>query len=119
MIEAVTYRLGPHSSSDDPTRYRSKEEVEYWQARDPIERMRRYLEVKGLWSKAWDDALRKEIDDLVSEAIRQVEKAPPPPLESLFEDVYAEMPPHLREQMEAFLASGERRRPEISDRFPL
>ncbi|MGQ0796693.1 MAG: pyruvate dehydrogenase (acetyl-transferring) E1 component subunit alpha [Methanobacteriota archaeon] len=119
MIEAVTYRLGPHSSSDDPTRYRSKEEVEYWEARDPIERMRRYLQGKGLWSKTADEALRKEIDDLVSDAIRQVETAPPPPIESLFEDVYAEIPPHLREQMTAFLASGERRRPEISDRFPL
>jgi 2-oxoisovalerate dehydrogenase E1 component alpha subunit len=119
MIEAVTYRLGPHSSSDDPARYRPKEEVEYWEARDPIERLRRYLEGKGLWTKAWESALRKEVEDLVSETVRRVEKAPPPPLESLFEDVYADLPPHLREQMEAFLASGERRRPEISDRFPL
>jgi pyruvate dehydrogenase E1 component alpha subunit len=119
LVEAVTYRLGPHSSSDDPTRYRPKEEVESWAARDPIERLRRYLEVKGIWTKAWDDALRKELEDLVSETIRRVEKAPPPTLESLFEDVYAEMPPHLREQLEAFMASGERRRPEISDRFPL
>ena len=119
MIEAVTYRLGPHSSSDDPSRYRTKEEVEYWEARDPIERMRRYLEGKDLWTKAWDDALRKEIEDLVSETIRQVEKAPPVALETLFTDVYAELPPNLREQMEAFMASGERRRPEISDRFPL
>lgn len=119
MIEALTYRLGPHSSSDDPNRYRSKEEVEYWQARDPVERMRRYLDVKGLLTKASDDALHKEIDDLISETIREVEKAPPPPLESLFTDVFAEMTPQLREQMEVFFASGERRRPEISDRFPL
>jgi len=119
MIEAVTYRLGPHSSSDDPSRYRSKEEVESWAARDPIERLRRYLEVKGIWTKAWDDALRKELEDLVSETIRRIEKAPPPPLESLFQDVYAEMPAHLREQLEAFMESGERRRPEISDKFPL
>lgn len=119
LIEAVTYRLGPHSSSDDPTRYRPKEEVEYWQQRDPIERLRRYLEVKGLWTKEGDAALRTELDGLVTETIRRVEKAPPPPLESLFTDVYAEMPPHLKEQLEAFMASGERRRPEISEKFPL
>ena len=119
MIEALTYRLGPHSSSDDPGRYRPKEEVEYWQARDPIERMRRYLETKGLWTRAWDDGLRREVDDLLSATVREVEKAPPPPLETMFTDVYEEVPPHLREQMEAFLASGERRRPEILDRFPL
>ncbi len=119
MIEAVTYRMGPHSSSDDPTRYRPKEEVEYWQLRDPIERMRRYLDVKGIWTKDWDDALRQEIDDLLSETIRRVEKAPPPSLETLFTDVFEELTPQLREQMETFLASGERRRPEVSDDFPL
>jgi len=119
MIEALTYRIGPHSSSDDPTRYRPKEEVEHWQARDPLERMRRYLHRKGLASKEWDEALRKELEDLITETVQRVEKAPPPPLETLFTDVYAEMPPHVREQMEAFLASGERRRPEIVDRFPL
>ncbi len=119
MIEAVTYRMGPHSSSDDPSRYRSKEEVEEWGRRDPIERFRRYLELKGLWTRGADEPLRKELDDLISETIREVEKAPPPPLESLFEDVYEEMTPTLREQMEQYLASGERRRPEISDKFPL
>jgi len=119
MIEAVTYRLGPHSSSDDPTRYRTKEEVEYWQARDPVERIRRYLAVKGLLTAAADVSLRKEVEDAISETIREVEKSPPPALETLFEDVFAEMTPQLREQMESFLTSGERRRPEISDRFPL
>jgi len=119
MIEAVTYRLGPHSSSDDPTRYRRREEVEDWQRRDPIERVRRFLETRGSWTKAQDESLRKELEDLVSETIRTVERAPPSPLESLFTDVFAEMPPNLREQMEAYLSSGERRRPEMVDKFPL
>jgi len=119
MIEAVTYRLGPHSSSDDPTRYRTKEEVEYWQARDPIERMRKFLQVKGLWTKAWDDELRREVDDLLTETIKEVEKAPGPALETMFTDVFEEMPPHLQSQMETFMASGGQRRPELSDRFPL
>lgn len=119
MIEAVTYRMGPHSSSDDPTRYRSKEEVEEAQQQDPIERLRRYMEVKGLWTKSADDALRKELDDLITDTIKEVERAPPPPLESLFEDVFEELTPELREQMEEYLKSGERRRPEMLDKFPL
>ncbi len=119
LIEAVTYRLGPHSSSDDPTRYRSKEEVAEWQAKDPVERMRKYLEVKGLWDAAKEEALRKELDTLITDTIREVEKAPPPALETLFTDVYAELTPALKEQMEAYLSSGERRRPEVLDKFPL
>src|SRR5256886_10146817 len=62
MIEAVTYRIGPHSSSDDPTRYRSKEEVDAWAKRDPIERLRKYLELKGLWSKDYEEKLRAEFE---------------------------------------------------------
>ena len=119
MIEAVTYRMGPHSSSDDPTRYRPKEEVEAWAQRDPIDRMRKYLELKGLWSKDRDDALRAELDDLLQNTIKEVERNPPPPIETLFGDVYAELGPQLKEQMEAYLASGERRRPEVLDKFPL
>jgi len=119
MIEAVTYRMGPHSSSDDPTRYRSKEEVETWAKRDPIERMRKYLELKGLWSKDSEDKLRAELEDLLQATIKEVERSPPPPIETLFTDVYAELTPQLKEQMDAFLASGERRRPETLDKFPL
>jgi len=119
MIEAVTYRMGPHSSSDDPTRYRSKEELDAWQKRDPIDRMRKYLELKGLWSEADDAKLRAELEDLIQATVREVERHPPPPIESLFEDVYAEMTPQIKEQMDAYLASGERRRPEMMDRFPL
>ena len=70
LIEAVTYRLGPHSSSDDPTRYRTKEELEAWQRRDPIIRFRRYLEKKGLWSesdeKRAQDDTNREIDEAIT-----------------------------------------------------
>ncbi len=119
MIEGVTYRMGPHSSSDDPTRYRSTDEVGFWQQRDPIERMRKYLALKGLWSQPDDDKLRTEMDALVQNTVKEVERHPPPPIETLFGDVFAEMTPQLKEQMEAYLASGERRRPEMLDKFPL
>jgi len=119
MVEAVTYRMGPHSSSDDPTRYRSSEEVEAWRQRDPIERFRRYLEHQQLYEKGWDEALHKEIDDAITEAVRYAEKVPPPPVETVFTDVYAEMPWHLREQLEEFQKGGFRRRPEEMGEFPL
>jgi pyruvate dehydrogenase E1 component alpha subunit len=119
LIEAVTYRMGPHSSSDDPTRYRPAAQVEEWKRKDPITRFKAYLEKRDLWDEIDDGHLQKELDDMITEAIRVAEKTPPPPLETVFTDVYAEMPPHLREQMEEFMKSGERRRPEISDKFPL
>ena len=119
MIEAVTYRMGPHSSSDDPTRYRPAAQVEEWKRKDPITRFKAYLEKRELWDEIDDAALQKELDDQITEAVRVAEKAPPPALETVFTDVYADLPPHLREQMEEFMKSGERRRPEISDKFPL
>jgi pyruvate dehydrogenase E1 component alpha subunit/2-oxoisovalerate dehydrogenase E1 component alpha subunit len=119
LVECLTYRMGPHSSSDDPTRYRQAEEVERWKHRDPVERFRRYLEAKGLHDAAWDEALRKELDDAITEAVRHAEKVPQPPTESVFEDVYAEMPWHIREQMEEFVKGGFRRRPEERGEFPL
>jgi len=119
LIEAVTYRMGPHSSSDDPTRYRPASQVEEWKQKDPISRFRLYLERRTLWDAEDQAALEKEFDDLITSVVRQAEKVPPPSLETVFTDVYAEMPPHLKEQMEEFMRSGERRRPEISDKFPL
>jgi len=119
LIEAVTYRMGPHSSSDDPTRYRPASQVEEWKKKDPILRFRLYLERRGQWDNDDEAALQKELDDLITEAVRKAEKVPPPPLDTMFTDVYAEMLPHLREQLDEFMRSGERRRPEISDKFPL
>ncbi len=119
LIECVTYRMGPHSSSDDPSRYRKAEEVEFWRQRDPVERFRRYLEAKGLCEKAWDEALHKEVDDAITEAVRHAEKVPAPPVETVFTDVYADLPWHIREQMEEFTKAGYRRRPEDMGEFPL
>jgi len=119
LVEAVTYRLGPHSSSDDPTRYRQGEEVERWKLRDPIERFRRYLENRGVWTTAWQEELTAKFDREITDTVKSVELAPPPTFEEAFTDVYAEMPPHLRAQLEEFLKSGERRRPDESSKFPL
>src|SRR5439155_417294 len=95
MIEAVTYRLGPHSSSDDPSRYRDESEVALWRARDPIARYRRYLEHAGWWDDGREARLEQEIGDEITRAIQEAERAPPPAVETLFTDVYADMPDHL------------------------
>jgi len=103
FIEAVTYRMGPHSSSDDPTRYRSDEEVERWRKRDPIDRFERYLRRTQLLDDAKRTQIEGEIQDEIGAAIREVEPLGPPPPESMFDDVYKSTPWHLREQREELL----------------
>jgi pyruvate dehydrogenase E1 component alpha subunit len=98
LIEAVTYRMGPHSTSDDPTRYRSEEEIAGWAKRDPVRRFTEYLRkagvVDGVEAAKWAEEARED----VLRAVKGCEGAPPVPPESLVEDVYAEMPWHLIEQ---------------------
>jgi len=103
LIEALTYRLGPHSSSDDPSRYRPEAEFEAWKARDPLDKMRRYLEYKGIWSDAYEARLSEELETAISTAIREAEQEPAPAVETLFDDVYETVPPHLAEQREDIL----------------
>jgi 2-oxoisovalerate dehydrogenase E1 component alpha subunit len=90
LIEARTYRLVPHTSDDDDRAYRSREEVEEWRKRDPIDRMRRYLEEQGLLDAKADEALRQEITREVEEATRYAEAAAPPDPATLGRHVYAE-----------------------------
>jgi 2-oxoisovalerate dehydrogenase E1 component alpha subunit len=104
LIEAITYRMGGHSTSDDPNRYRENEAVQAWAARDPLERVRSYLEKRGAWSDADDKALRSDIDARFREAVAIAEKTPPPPLESMFDDVYAKVPWHLAEERAELIA---------------
>jgi len=99
LLEAVTYRLGPHSSSDDPSRYREEAEVAPWRARDPLVVFRRYLERAATWDDAREAALEQEIGDEITRAVAEAERAPPPGRETLFTDVYADLPWNLREQM--------------------
>jgi 2-oxoisovalerate dehydrogenase E1 component alpha subunit len=109
LIEALTYRMGGHSTSDDPTRYRPETEVDPWVALDPLRRVRLHLEATAGWDDGAQRALEEEIQNEVREAIRAAEAAPPPPIASLFEDVFAEPPWHLREQLDE-LVQGPRAR---------
>jgi 2-oxoisovalerate dehydrogenase E1 component alpha subunit len=98
LIEAITYRMGGHSTSDDPNRYRESEALEAWAARDPIERLRSWLSDQSLWSDEDEKRLGQEIDQRFRDAVAVAERTPPPPLESMFDDVYQTVPWHLAEQ---------------------
>jgi pyruvate dehydrogenase E1 component alpha subunit/2-oxoisovalerate dehydrogenase E1 component alpha subunit len=100
FIEALTYRIGAHSTSDDPTRYRSQEEVETWMKRDPLARIRAHVVGRGLLDDAADADLEQELNAEIAAAITVCEAFGAPARESLFDDVYAELPWHLREQRE-------------------
>ncbi len=101
LIECVTYRIGAHSSSDDPTRYRDAAEVEAWVKKDPLERFKRFLVARGLHDEAQEVALQADIDAEIRAAIAEAEAAPAVQRATLLEDVYADLPWHLREQAEA------------------
>ena len=94
LIESVTYRLGVHTTADDPTKYRTQEEVTAWEQKDPLTRFRAYLEKKDLL----EDGLERRVDDEIAEAVRRFEATAPPDPLTVFDHVYAEMPPHLRAQ---------------------
>ncbi len=100
FIEAVTYRMTGHSSSDDPRRYRPESYTEQCAKLDPLVRLRRYLENRNLWDDEKEEALKTKARDEVNDAVKEAERVPRPELESLFSDVYAEMPRALREQYE-------------------
>ena len=104
LIEALTYRTGAHSSSDDPTVYRDAKEHERLSADDPIERLRRHLETKKLWDEDWDAKLREEVTQEIIEAHEYATKLGPPALETMFEDVYEDVPEHIAEQRDWLLA---------------
>lgn len=103
LVEMAVYRYGAHSSADDDSRYRPKEEVEAWKRRDPLSRHRRFLERRGLWDEEAEQALREELQAALSDAAKEAEAAGEVPTEWMFEDVFAEVPPHLQEQRDGLL----------------
>lgn len=102
LIECLTYRMGPHTTADDPRRYRTEAEVSAWQKRDPMARFRTYLEGKKLWTAQWQADLESAIQEEIETAVREAEeeRAEVNPL-AMFDHVYAELTPELRAQREA------------------
>jgi pyruvate dehydrogenase E1 component alpha subunit len=100
LIECVTYRLGVHTTADDPTKYRSAEEVAEWERKDPLTRFGSYLQKRNLL----DDGLEAEVDAEIAEAVRRFEATPPADPLVMFDHVYAELPPDLRAQRDEVAA---------------
>lgn len=97
LIEALTYRVGAHTTSDDPTKYRTDDEVDSWVARDPIVRFRRYLENLGLGTDFFA-AVEEEAADLAADTRRRTVTLPNLPLTKIFDSVYSEPHPVIDEQ---------------------
>jgi pyruvate dehydrogenase E1 component alpha subunit len=104
FIEAFTYRMGAHTTSDDPTRYRLASELEEWKLRDPIARLKAYLARSGAADTAFFDSVEKEADELAGRIRQGTVEMPDPEPTSMFDHVYAEQTPHLAQQREEFVA---------------
>jgi len=102
LIECVTYRLGVHTTADDPTKYRSEEEVREWERKDPLTRFAEYLRKKNLLQ----EGLEQEVDEEIAAAVKRFEAIAPPDPVSLFDHVYGEAPPELIAQREEAAARG-------------
>ncbi len=99
FIESLTYRIGPHSSSDDPTRYRDDAEPEIWRRKDPLVRYKKWLLDNNVLSAADETQLAADLDREIRAAMASAEAVGPPAIETLITDVYADVPWHLREQL--------------------
>ena len=100
LIEGVTFRFGPHTTADDPTKYRTDAEIEPWKPLDPFVRLRLYLKGKGLWSEEVEQRFTEEAQKGIDEAVKEAEAVPSPVLEDIFQYVYEEMTLPLKEQLE-------------------
>ena len=107
MIECLTYRRQGHSSSDDPSVYRDPNEPKQWESNDPIERFRRYLTKKKLWTEAWERELTAEIEAEIIATHDAVKDLPGPAVETIFDDVF-EKPTWILEEEKAWLMSQAR-----------
>jgi 2-oxoisovalerate dehydrogenase E1 component len=99
LIEAMTYRYGPHATADDPTLYRTREEEEIWRQRDPIDRLRRFLEERGEWDEEVGEKVQMETSDLVAAAIAGIEAEPLPGRDDAVRHGFHKIPTHVIEQL--------------------
>jgi pyruvate dehydrogenase E1 component alpha subunit len=99
LIEAFTYRMANHTTSDDALKYRSEDEVKKWEKKDPVERFRVYLKNKDIWNESFEKKVQEEAKTTINRAIEEAEETPPPSIEELFIHTYKNMTSHLKEQM--------------------
>lgn len=104
LIEAMSYRLGAHSTSDDPTGYRSKEEEAKWAKKDPILRYKHWLTQKGWWSDEEEKALYARHRETILASLKEAEKRPMPVIDEIINDVYDTPTPQLQQQLKQLKA---------------
>ncbi len=105
LVELLTYRMGAHTTADDPTKYRSDEEVAHWQARDPIKRYRIFLLRQEILSNEEDEALHEQATADLQRCVEEFEAMPPPRPEEIFEHVFETPPPNLLRQRDEILGT--------------
>jgi pyruvate dehydrogenase E1 component alpha subunit len=103
FIECLTYRMGDHTTADDASRYRTEEMVKPWIGKDPIERLRKYMEKQNLWTSSYGNQVKTEAERRVAEAVREFEEQPPQDPSDMFRYTYYELTPPLKEQMDELL----------------
>ncbi|GAV65436.1 E1_dh domain-containing protein [Cephalotus follicularis] len=120
LIEALTYRVGHHSTSDDSTKYRPVDEIEWWRlAQDPVSRFRKWIESNGWWSSDAESELRSSVRKQLLHAIQVAEKVEKPPVADLFSDVYDVTPSNLYEQEKLLRENIERHPQDYPPDVPL
>ncbi|KRN27016.1 pyruvate dehydrogenase (acetyl-transferring) E1 component subunit alpha [Liquorilactobacillus mali] len=103
LIETLTYRYGPHTlSGDDPKRYRTKETDDLWVKRDPLVRMRLYLESKGLWKQEDEEAYVEQVRAEINEAINKVENMPKQKISEYLKNTFKDTPVEIQREIEKF-----------------
>lgn len=102
LIECFTYRISDHTTSDDASRYRSKEELGTWKARDPILRLRLFMEKKGIWTEAYQKDIEKRSQAVVDEAQKKAEAAPPPDPRDMFTYTYGNLSQRQKRDLKNF-----------------
>jgi pyruvate dehydrogenase E1 component alpha subunit len=98
FIECVTYRMSDHTTADDAGRYRPPQEIEEWKKKDPIERMRKYMQSKGIWDETYEKSVADATARKVEENVRDAESAQPQQPDEMFQYMYHKMPKNLVEQ---------------------
>ncbi|MDT7547502.1 MAG: 2-oxoisovalerate dehydrogenase component alpha subunit [Actinomycetota bacterium] len=102
LVEAFTYRMGAHTTSDDPTRYRLATELEAWKLKDPLERMKAFLYKQQIVDASFFEGIEAEADELAARIRRECLAMPDPDASAMFDIVYAEQTPLLQQQQDAF-----------------
>lgn len=105
LIECVTYRMSDHTTADDSSKYRTKEELEEWKRKDPIERLKKFMRAKGIWSEGYEKRVVDEINKKVEQIVKDAESQPKASPEDMFDYMYEKIPENLIEEKNSLLLS--------------